>query len=272
MGGITDFHTHAFPDELAPRAIQVLHEGQGDGAPGPVLDGTVSGLLRSMDRAGVERSAICSIATAPKQVEPILRWSLGIRSPRIVPFPSVHPGAPDAPADVARIAASGLPGVKLHAQYQGFALDDRRMWPIYRAIAESGLILTLHTGLDFTFPDNDERSHPARALAVHRAFPDMRLVVTHMGGWRRWEAVLRTLAGTDVYMETSYSLHMAAPELLAQIVRKHSPQRILFGTDSPWRDQAEEIGRVRRVFPDPEVQRLVLCENAARLLDAGGVR
>ncbi|MFP4564308.1 MAG: amidohydrolase, partial [Spirochaetia bacterium] len=57
---IVDFHTHAFPDELAARAVPAL-EAEADIE--AVLDGTVTSLLESMDRAGIERSVVASIAT-----------------------------------------------------------------------------------------------------------------------------------------------------------------------------------------------------------------
>ena len=65
MSGI-DIHTHAFPDKVAPRAIEHLEtiaEWQAVGY------GTVSGLLRSMDAADLDISAICYIATKPDQVK-----------------------------------------------------------------------------------------------------------------------------------------------------------------------------------------------------------
>ena len=45
---VIDFHTHAFPDKLAPRAIASLVEGCGGIYP-PCSDGTVSGLIKNMD-------------------------------------------------------------------------------------------------------------------------------------------------------------------------------------------------------------------------------
>jgi predicted TIM-barrel fold metal-dependent hydrolase len=264
MSAVTDFHVHAFPDDLAPRAIQalnanVLHHGPA------VTDGTVGGLLRSMDDAGIWRSVVCPIATAPKHIAPIRDWSLSIRSERIESLGSVHPECEDIAGEVARIAQSGLPGVKLHPMSQGFAADEKRMWPCYRAIAEHGLMLVLHCGLDVSFPLDDERAHPDKVLAVHKAFPDIPLVATHMGGWRRWEAAARSLAGTGVYLETSFSLD-APPELLAQILDRHDPDRILFGTDSPWQPQKETLALVENVFPDAQMRRKVLSENAERLL------
>jgi len=267
MSGITDFHAHAFPDELAPRAIGRLEAVHGSPA---ALDGTVSDLLASMDRAGIERTVVCSIATAPKQVESILRWSLSIRSGRIVPLASVHPDCEDARGLVARIAASGLPGIKLHPHFQDFVVDEPRMWPIYEAAAEHGLLVVLHCGEDFSFPGDSERAHPARVLAMHRRFPSLRLVATHMGGWKQWEAALRTVVGTGLYLESSYSLGVAPDEVLRRILEAHPPERLLFGTDSPWRDQAQDLERVRGFLGDDSLRRLVLVENAERLLSECG--
>jgi len=263
--GITDFHAHAFPDELAPRAMQTLgaaapHEARAH------LDGTVADLLRSMDRAGVRRSVLCNVATAPWQTGPILAWALRVRSGRIVPFGSVHPDGPDAPGDAARIAAAGLAGIKLHPQYQNFAFDEPRMKPLYEAIAESGLILLVHAGQDMAYPPDDERAAPRRLLKVHEAFPTIPLVAAHMGGWQRWAEAARTLAGTGVYLETSYSLDRANPDELARLLELHPIERILFGTDSPWQDQGRMIELVRRTWPSPADQEAVLAGNAQRLL------
>ncbi|MHC4480306.1 MAG: amidohydrolase family protein [Planctomycetota bacterium] len=260
-----DFHTHAFPDELAPHAIETLNARVPPGAEA-VLDGTMGQLLDSMDGAGIERSVICSIATAPNQVDPILRWSLQVRSERIVSFGSVHPECEEPAGEVWKIARGGLTGMKLHPLYQGFATDEERMWPIYEAAAEAGLILVLHSGRDIAFPPDDDRAAPGRLLRVHRAFPELRIVAAHLGGWRAWEEVAATLAGTEVYLETSYTFEVAGPELTRAILRRHPVERILFGTDSPWCDQGRAVPLVCRAFPGDAEQEMVLHGNAERLL------
>jgi predicted TIM-barrel fold metal-dependent hydrolase len=268
---IIDFHTHAFPDDLAEHAIATLNGGISDEGAHAVLDGTLSGLLGSMDRAGIDRCVICSIATAPKQVGSILRWSLSIRSERVVPFASVHPDCDGVAGELRRIAEAGILGIKLHPLYQGFAADDGRLWPLYAAIEDLGLILVMHAGLDVAFPFDDERASPGRILAVHEAFPGIPLVAAHMGGWSRWDEVAQTLAGTGVYLETSYAIDRANRDKVMAVVERHAPERMLFGTDSPWRDQSETLDLVKDMFPDAATQRAVLGGNAARLL-GGDVR
>jgi len=52
--GIIDFHAHAFPDALAPRAMKKLLEEAPDVR--AYLDGTIGALLGSMDKAGAVRA------------------------------------------------------------------------------------------------------------------------------------------------------------------------------------------------------------------------
>ena len=62
-----DCHTHAFPDTLAPRAIGTLAQKAGRS----FSDGTIRGLLASMDRAGIDQAFICSIAIKSAQFDHI---------------------------------------------------------------------------------------------------------------------------------------------------------------------------------------------------------
>jgi len=263
---IIDFHVHAFPDALARDALERL-SAQGGGI-APRTDGTVRGLLASMDRANIARAVVCSVATKPEQCDSILNWCAerARDSDRIVPFPALHPDVPDAPAHVRRIAASGFKGFKMHPYYQGFAVDEARMFAIYDEAARAGLIVELHAGFDFGFPD-DDRASPARIRAVIEKHPDLKLVAAHLGGWRVWEQVARELVGAPVFLETSFSLEMCPRDLLERIIRTHGADKILFGTDSPWTDQAENVALLRGLDFLSEVQReAILGFNAARLL------
>ena len=52
---IIDFHTHIFPDKIAARTIEALEAKAGLTAS---TDGTLNGLLASMETAGVDMSVI----------------------------------------------------------------------------------------------------------------------------------------------------------------------------------------------------------------------
>lgn len=259
---IIDCHTHAFPDELARRAVPLLEE---EGNIRAALDGTVGALLHSMDQAGITRSVVASIATKPKQFRPILEWSLSIASQRIVPFASVHPDDPDALPRIAEIAATRLRGIKLHPYYQRFVIDEERMMPIYGAVERAGLILLMHTGFDIAFP-RDRIADPVRILHVLERHPDLRLITSHFGGWEDWDEVERVLLGKPVYMDVSYSLPLLEAHRARRFILDHPRDRVLFGSDSPWSDQRQAVQAIRALSLPEDVEEGLFYANAERLL------
>jgi len=263
---IIDFHAHAFPDALAPRAMKALLEE----APGikAYLDGTIADLLRSMDQTGIERSVICCIATRPEQFEPILRWCVEICSERLIPFPSVHPADPACVDGIRRIRAEGFAGVKLHPYYQDFFADEDRMLRLYEEAARQGLLLVMHTGFDIAFP-RIRRADPQRMLRIQDMFPDLKLITTHLGAWQQWDEVREFLLGREIYMELSFALDDLGPERAREMIMGHPDGYVLFGTDSPWTDQARTLALLEELqLPSNRLQ-AILSGNAARLLRIG---
>jgi hypothetical protein len=269
---IIDFHTHAFPDALAQKAMTQLHSelhgelyGQGDGDFVAYLDGRINSLLTSMDKAGIETSVLCCIATRPKQFEQILLWCKEIRSNRIVPFPSVHPDDPDAVEKIFRIAQEGFKGVKFHPYYQQFDLDDPKMNPIYEALTDNQLIVVMHTGFDIAF-ERIDRAGPKRIINVIKRFPELKFITTHLGGWYDWQEVEKYLLGKPVYMDISVSREFLGHQRFKTMLLNHPKDYILFGTDSPWADQHSEIQAIDRLGLPDMLTRKIFYENAMKLI------
>ncbi|MCU0917135.1 MAG: amidohydrolase family protein [Planctomycetes bacterium] len=260
---VIDFHTHAFPDALAPRAMQaLLAEAPGIRA---YLDGTVADLLRSMDAAGIETSVVCCIATKPEQFEPILKWCTAIRSDRLIPFPSVHPADPACLDRIRQIEEEGFRGIKLHPFYQDFLADEDRMFLFYEEVAQRNLLLVMHTGYDIAFP-RLRRADPQKLLAIAEAFPELRLVTTHLGAWQQWDEVCRYLLGRRIYMEISFALEELGPEKAREMILAHPEGYLLFGTDSPWTDQAGTLGLLQNLHLPQKKLAPILAQNAQGLL------
>ena len=264
MNGFIDFHTHAFPDNLAATAIPYLEE---EGNVKAFLNGTVDALLASMDRAGIEKSIVGSIATKPSQFDSILSWSGKIVSDRIVPFPSFHPEAPDRLQQIARIKEAGFKGIKMHPYYQDFYLDEERMYPIYEKICEQDLILLMHTGFDIAFP-RIRMCSPDLIVKVVTDFPGLKLVTSHLGAWEQWEEVREVLAGRPVYMDISYTLDQVDIDLARDIILNHPKEYILFGSDSPWSDQQATGELLKNLQLGKEREQLIMRENGLRLLNS----
>ncbi|MFA5843873.1 MAG: amidohydrolase family protein [Coriobacteriia bacterium] len=258
---IVDTHTHIFPDDLAPAAIGSL---EAEGGIRARYDGTLSGLVSAMDRAGIDVSCIQPVATKPGQVRRINDWVATLAGDRIVPFGTIHPDMPDAPAEVERLAALGLRGIKLHPEYQTFVPDDPRMDALYEAVVGCGLVVLFHAGADINF--KTVRGTPevfARLLDRH---PRMRVVLAHMGGYMWWDEVEAHLLGRDVFFDTAYTLGHLPDERFVRMVEAHGSQRVLFGSDGPWTDAAEEVAHIRSLGLSSETCEAVLGGNAERLL------
>lgn len=260
---VIDFHTHAFPDQLAATALDQLHTKSGDYL--AYHDGTIRGLLQSMDRAGIRKSVVVSIATKPKQVARITDWAVSIRSERIIPFSSIHPQFMHFESELDRIKSAGLPGIKLHPMYQEFVIDDPALFPLYRAIAERGLVCLFHAGWDIAYPESDQAA-PDRILNLHQAIPELKIVAAHLGGWQVWDEVTRHLLGLPIYLDTSFSIREAKTSEFRRILDNHPPEYLLFGTDSPWLDQKEELEAWKTLDIPSELKEKIFFKNAERLL------
>lgn len=260
---IIDFHTHAFPDELAPRAMKKLLEE----APGveAFLDGKISSLVESMDRNGISKSIICCIATTPEQFTPILKWCKKAQTDRLTMFPSIHPADAKFKEHIAIIIAEGFRGVKMHPYYQDFRLDDERLLAIYEELAKNDLMLVVHTGFDIAFP-NDDRADSRKILKITETFPELKFVATHLGAWQQWDEVEKVLAGKHIYMEISWSLDYLPPEQARRIILKHPADCVLFGTDSPWTDQGKSIQLLKALNLPADLEKRILRDNAIALL------
>ncbi len=261
--GTIDFHAHAFPDELAPRAMKkLLSEAPGVNA---FLDGTITALTDSMNRNGISRSVICCIATTPEQFTPIFDWCKKVQTDNIIMFPSIHPADANYKERIALIKEAGFKGIKMHPYYQDYRLDEDRMLPIYEELERNGLMVTAHTGYDIAFA-RDDRANCRRILKVTEMFPKLKFVATHLGAWQQWEDVAQMLAGRHIYMELSWSLEYLPPEQARQIILAHPADCLLFGTDSPWTDQGKTLSLLRSLELPRELERKILRDNAMAIL------
>ena len=76
------------------------------------------------------------------------------------------------------------------------------------------------------------------------------------------------LVGVPVWMELSFALDHLAPERVRRILLAHPADRLLFGTDSPWTDQAASLERLRQLRLPAELLTRITGANGRRLLGA----
>lgn len=260
---LIDFHTHAFPEKIAEAAISKLADASGGLI--PQTDGTVSGLKKRMEEEGTDLSVVLSIATNPRQQTKVNDFAIWMNSVEgIAAFGSVHPEAPDALSELERIKVAGLKGVKLHPEYQQFYVDDERMKPIYKKISSLGLITLFHAGDDYGYPP-PYHCLPENMLKALKWF-DSPVIAAHWGGLGRAEEVLDKLCGTDIYFDTAFGYATMYKGFAQQIVEKHTPDKILFGSDMPWHSPTMEKRLIESLDLSSEDREKIYFKNAEKLL------
>lgn len=300
---VIDFHTHMFPERIARRTIEKLSLAA---HLQPWSMATREDLLRTMAKAGVDLSIVLPVATSAGQVRKIndsaaamneagsseaeaagRTGELGeaMSAGQIFSLGCMHPEFEDYKEELRRIRDLGLKGIKLHPVYQGVDIDDIRFLRILEEAASLGLIVITHAGIDIGVPGVHCSPRMCRhaMLEVAGKTKSFRLILAHMGGWRNWEEVPELLADTGVCLDTSFSTQsftplddgywseedsqmLSAAQFMA-IVRAFGAERILFGTDHPWSDQAQSLRFIRSLPLTKREKEQILGENAHMLLN-----
>jgi predicted TIM-barrel fold metal-dependent hydrolase len=209
------------------------------------------------------------VITKQSQLRKLNEWAAGVNSDRLVCFGGIYPHTDDYKRDIDFVAGLGLKGLKFHAEFQDFVLDDEKMLKIYDYALAKGLVLLHHAGYDPSFQP-PYRSSPQRFVRVAEAMRGGVIVAAHLGCHSQWDDVEKYLAGSDIYLDTSMGFEYFSSEQFLRIVKMHGADKILFASDSPWSDARAEADRLLALGLGEEVTAAILGGNAERILGIGG--
>ena len=266
---IIDFHTHVFPDKIAQKTIELLAAKGGIPA---FSDGTVSGLLAKMDKAGVELSVTLPVLTNPNSFEKVNRYAYELNqtfsqgSKRLISFGAIHPLCEDIDKKMRSLKDMGFLGVKLHPDYQECFITHEGYVRILQCAKEYDLIALTHAGFDVGYPDAPIRCTPALAREVIDKVKHPKFVLAHCGSTRLLDEALTMICGQDVYLDTAYVLQYMSKERFMEILRRHGEDRILFASDSPWSNMENDVNTLRSFGLDERTENKIFSENARTLL------
>jgi len=185
--------------------------------------------------------------------------------PEIVGFACINPKSSEAVKELERARGEGLLGVKLHPAIHKFRLNDTNIFPFYRKAEELGMLLDFHTG-----------SHGWRLLEyqplllddVAFAFPDLRIVIEHVGGRHFYGQALALLmdkknvyAGISSCLDEGNKSWFLGPAIVEEIASLVGPDRMIYGTDFPyndWRRTRRDIEIIRSLdLPESAKERIL---------------
>ena len=130
----------------------------------------------------------------------------------------------------------GLRGIKLLPMYAGFRPDDERLDPLWHYATTHRLPVLLHTGTTFVSQAPLEYTLPRHLDAVAIRFPDVKIVMAHLGHPYEGECIVTIRKHPNVYADIS-ALHYRPFQFYhsLMLVQEYGVwDKVLFGTDYPF--------------------------------------
>jgi len=220
--------------------------------------------VRRLDEAGIEKGVVMTIVDAP-EVNPhaleLIADAVAAFPGRLEAFARIHPWYGDeAVALLERaIVELGFKGLKLHPVTTiAHPVEDDTL-RLIRAAAAHGAPTLFHCG-------DEPLTTPLAIARAAEACPEATIVLGHMGGYFHVdEAIAVAERHPNLLLETSA---MPYPAKIREAVERIGAERVLYASDGPACSPRIEVEEVRLAGLDPTAERLVLGENAARLLEA----
>jgi predicted TIM-barrel fold metal-dependent hydrolase len=169
---------------------------------------------------------------------------------RLVGFGSVDPSSATAVDELERMKADlGLVGCKLAPIYQDVDPLGPEFLGVCEALERLGLPMLIHQGTTFARSSSLLRARPILLDEIALRFPELRIVIAHMGHPWFEEAIAVVRRHPHVYADVSalVSRRWLLYNALVQAVEYRVDRKLLFGTDFPFFTARETIDGLRSV-------------------------
>jgi predicted TIM-barrel fold metal-dependent hydrolase len=256
---IVDVHTHTMDAaaHLSPRFVE-----EADRARGFSLDLTVTREAYLEAMAPVERcivfgmkARLCGFYMPNDDVARFVSACGG----NAMGFLSVDPADDDWLDDFERSRTDlGLSGIKLAPMYAGFEPTDRKLDELYRRAERLGMPVLFHFGTTFCAAAPLAYARPGLADEIARRFPELRIVIAHLGHPWEGEALVTARKHPHVYCDIS-ALHYRPWQFYNSIVLAQEyrvTHKLLFGSDFPFTSPRASIDAMRAMNAPLEGTRL----------------
>lgn len=187
----------------------------------------------------------------------------------LIPFPAINPKLPDWEEDL-RQAAEDLkaPGIRLHPDFHGYALDDPELIALLHKASAAGLLVQL------VLMAEDERTvHPALKIPMVDPRPlvdviprvkNLRLILLNAQRVTPLPVLAKIVASGVVFVDIAWQEGVGGVANLLQ----HVPvERILFGSYFPRFYFLSALLKLRESAVEGQTLKAIAEENARRLLE-----
>lgn len=255
-----------------------------------IMMNDISQMVKNMDEAKIDKSVVLTFG---KDLDPLFNYaeynsSTGVTTPssnewvhkamqeypgRFLGFACIDPIKEEAIEELEQtINNYDFKGVKLFPCHHYYEANDKKVYPFYEKCLELGICVSFHMGHTGNRIDRLRLQSPLTLDDVARDFPELKIIICHIGGNWFQEATGVALGNPNVYVETA-SIHSFASMnvlpiepsfLIKQVVEILGDSKILYGTDNKYR--VNNIFWMRGIGLKEESIQRIMGENAAQLL------
>lgn len=231
---------------------------------------TIEELIKRMDYAGVDKALTWLQPPYKREIDDANRYvydAVQQYPDRILGFGWADPNLGVQKAkDMAKkcIKEYNFYGVKLNGAQNSFYIDDPKLSiPVIEEIANMGSILAFHVGADAY-----EHTHPFRVGKIAKMFPELRILMVHMGG-----ASFADLSNAAIEVaEENPNITMIGSAVRAipilKAIKTLGADRVCFGSDTPFELMHVEVAKYNALLKgelvEEEIQK-VMGGNIERL-------
>ena len=262
MQKIINSHCHIYPTKIASKAVKGIRDFYDLEMS---LNGSVDDLIKDGEKVGVVHYLVHSVATTPKQVKSINEFissEVKTHPDLFTGFGTLHPDSETIKEDLEYLLDLGLKGVKIHPDFQRFALNEEKAFKMAELINDKEIPFMIHCG-DFRY----NYSNPKQLKPLLEKFPDLQIIGAHFAGWSMWEDATKELAGTpNLIVDLSSSLYALSPKTAKELIYDYGVDKVLWATDFPMWDSESEMEMFNKINLSADERNLILYENARKLL------
>src|SRR5262245_8515395 len=219
--------------------------------------------VRRLDEAGIEKGVVMTIVDAP-EVNPdaldLIAGALAEFPGRLEAFARIHPWYGDEAVALLERALGelGFKGLKLHPVTTIAHPAEEDTLRLIRVAAAHGAPTRCHCG-------DEPLTTPLAIERAAEACPEATIILGHMGGYFHVdEAIAVAERRENILLETSA---MPYPGKIREAAERIGAERVLYASDGPACSPRIEVEKIRLAGLDADAERLVLGENAARMLE-----
>jgi predicted TIM-barrel fold metal-dependent hydrolase len=217
-------------------------------------------LFQNEDAAGVEYAVVMPSPT-PSPDNAAL-YETAHAEKRAILCCQVNPNHPDALDQIRRAVSEwGMRVLKIMPAIYHVQMTGPLAMSLMATARDLGIVVNIHSG--------SEISHPLGIGALCRRFPEVTVLMDHMG-YREWTTDAIEAARDNPNLYLGSTIASFEPSVIERAIKELGPTRVVYGSNWPncYSDLAVEA--IRRQHLGAEAEALVLGGNLARLLKIEG--